>query len=68
MKCYVDAKSGEEKDAVAVCGICGMGLCGEHAHERLAPRELGGRGGHVAWHGDAPMLILCPYCSENLRA
>ncbi|MBV8220161.1 MAG: DUF2180 family protein [Solirubrobacterales bacterium] len=30
MKCYVDAKSGVGKDALAVCGICGKGLWGDH--------------------------------------
>ncbi len=68
MKCYEDAKSGVEKDAVAVCGLCGKGLCSEHAHEQAAPQAVGGRLGHVAWHGGAPMLILCRFCSDAVGA
>ncbi len=31
MKCYICAKEGRSSDAVAVCIVCGMGLCTEHA-------------------------------------
>ncbi len=59
MKCYMDAQSGTEKDAVAVCHACGMGLCIDHTVERRPPHP-GGRmpveaGGHVR--------ILCPRCA-----
>lgn len=63
MKCYEDAE-GVEKDAVAVCGLCGKGLCKDHAVSVVAPEAVGGRIGHVVWHAGAPMLILCPFCLE----
>ncbi len=66
MKCYEDAQSGVDKDAVAVCGLCGKGLCDDHAQGVRAPHAVGGRIGHVAWHGGAPMLILCPFCLEEV--
>ena len=31
MKCYVDAMEGKDKDAVAICIVCGMGVCLDHA-------------------------------------
>lgn len=31
MKCYVCAEQGKDTDAVAICIVCGMGLCTEHA-------------------------------------
>lgn len=31
MKCYICAKQGVEKDAVAICIVCEMGLCMGHA-------------------------------------
>ena len=30
MRCYQCAKEGVDKEAVAICVICGMGLCMEH--------------------------------------
>ena len=31
MKCYVCAKQGKDSDAIAICIICGMGICMDHA-------------------------------------
>ncbi|MGQ9509314.1 MAG: DUF2180 family protein [Thermodesulfobacteriota bacterium] len=31
MKCYVCSKQGVDKEAVAICIVCGMGLCLGHA-------------------------------------
>jgi len=67
MRCWEDARSGVEKEAVATCGLCGKGLCSDHAIGVEAPRAEGGRIGHVAWHAGAPMLILCPFCLEAVR-
>jgi len=40
MKCYVCAKQGIDKDAVALCIVCGMGLCMGHAFkEELSVRD-----------------------------
>jgi hypothetical protein len=41
MKCYVCAKLGVDKDAVAICIICGMGLCMGHAFkEELLVKDI----------------------------
>ena len=36
MKCYVCAKEGKDTEAIAICIVCGMGLCEDHiGHEEL---------------------------------
>jgi hypothetical protein len=41
MKCYICAKQGVEKDAVAICIVCGMGLCLGHAFkDELMVRDI----------------------------
>lgn len=41
MKCYVCAKLGVDKDAVAICIVCGMGLCMGHAiKQELVVRDV----------------------------
>lgn len=30
MKCYMCALDGKDSDAVAICVVCGMGLCMDH--------------------------------------
>lgn len=62
MKCYVCALEGAVSEAVAVCIVCGMGLCMEHAIREEV--EL--------WEGGYPFpavqlkhplpRILCPEC------
>lgn len=56
MNCYVHAKEGTREEAVAVCKICGMGVCLEHAVERnaLKVQSVG-----LAGYPDRSMLILC---------
>ncbi len=68
MKCYVCAQEGRSSDAVAVCVVCGMGLCIEHAMRE----ELD------MWEGGYPFpshkvkatipRILCPECYQALRS
>ena len=41
MKCYICAKQGLDEDAVAICIVCGMGLCLGHAFkEELLVRDI----------------------------
>ncbi len=41
MKCYVCAKQGVEEEAVAICIVCGMGLCLGHAFkEALEVKDI----------------------------
>ena len=62
MKCYMDAQAGTDKDAVAVCHACGMGLCMDHAVERKPPHP----GGRVGWEADAHIRILCSRCAQAI--
>ena len=59
MRCYEDAQAGVEKDAVAVCVACGMGLCLDHAvqEEVWKTRVILGR---PAKKG---MVVLCHHCA-----
>lgn len=60
MKCYVCAKASQKSDAVAVCAVCGMGLCMDHAIERELPlvRRVSG------WVDRKLIHILCASCAE----
>lgn len=42
MKGYICAKMGKNTDAVAVCIVCGMGVCMEHAKRVDLPIWEGG--------------------------
>ena len=65
MKCYIHAKEGFSEEAVAVCVICGMGLCPDHAVERNLPvRSSSGQAGYP----ERGMLILCPQDAKAERA
>ncbi|RLI75603.1 hypothetical protein DRO97_02925 [Archaeoglobales archaeon] len=62
MKCYICAEEGKETDAVAICIVCGMGLCMDH----LVREEM------EVWKGDYPFpskklkktipRIVCQVC------
>ena len=60
MKCYTHAKEGEDRDAVAACAVCGMGLCLEHAIEREIPLVERVSG----WAGERAMHIVCDRCAK----
>ena len=67
MKCYICAEQGKDTEAVAICIVCGMGLCMKHAI----------REEQEVWEGGYPFpskkvsktlpRILCPYCSEAIK-
>ena len=65
MRCYVHALEGGSEEAVAVCAVCGMSLCMEHATERDMPtvRPSGPSGSP-----ERATLILCPRDAEALPA
>ena len=61
MNCYLEAKAGTEKEAVAVCAVCGMGLCMDHLTEIDNPPAAS-----VGLMGDrSHMAILCPRCAHQ---
>lgn len=62
MKCFVCAKSRKPQEAVAVCAVCGKGLCLDHLHERELPLVLRVSG----WVNRAATHILCESCTVAL--
>ena len=64
MKCYICKEQGKDTDAVAICIVCGMGVCIEHLVREEVP----------LWKGDYPLparkmkktvpRILCVICHE----
>ena len=59
MKCFEHAKTGEVKDAVAVCANCGVGVCMDHLIEEIktVPRT-----------NDQTRTILCLVCAHEPKA
>ena len=60
MKCYTCAKDGMDRDAVAVCAVCGMALCMDHVHEREVPMVQRTSG----WASQTAMHMLCERCAK----
>ncbi|GAB4312592.1 MAG: DUF2180 family protein [Methanobacteriaceae archaeon] len=68
MKCYICAQEGKDSEAVAICIVCGMGLCMDHAIREDV--EI--------WEGGYPLpskkqektlpKILCPECYAALKS
>ncbi|AIY90309.1 DUF2180 family protein [Geoglobus acetivorans] len=64
MKCYICKEQGKDTEAVAICIVCGMGVCMEH----LVRKDV------ELWKGDYPFpsrklkktvpRILCSICNE----
>ncbi len=61
MKCYIHASEGSSEEAVAICVVCGMGVCMEHAVERDMPVA---RPPGQAGYPERAMLILCQRDAE----
>ena len=67
MKCYICKEQGKDTDAVAICIVCGMGVCMDH----LVREEV------ELWKGDYPFpskklkkpipRILCVICHEAYK-
>lgn len=60
MECYPCAKLSLNSNAVAVCSVCGKGLCLDHAVERDIPlvRRVSG------WADQSLIHILCGACAD----
>jgi hypothetical protein len=66
LKCYIHDENNETEEAVAICIVCGMGLCMEHAQ----------RADLQIWEGKYPMPVkimpknlprfICKYCTESI--
>ncbi len=67
MKCYICAQQGKTTDAVAICIVCGMGVCMDHLIREETP----------VWKGDYPVRlekdieklkrIVCQPCHVALK-
>ena len=68
MKCYVCAKEGKESTAVAVCIVCGMGLCMDHAIRKETEVWQGGYPFPVKKSQRTVPRILCPACAAAYAA
>ena len=66
MKCYVCAQQGKDEEAVAICIVCGMGVCMAHAIRKDRNRWEGGYPFPLKKAGKSIPRILCPYCDEAL--
>lgn len=62
MKCYVDAKAGTDKEAVAVCSVCGKGLCMEHTNVRTMQMRR-----ETDWVLHETDYILCDTCLAAIK-
>ncbi|WP_407354923.1 DUF2180 family protein [Methanolobus sp. WCC5] len=49
MKCYECAKNGKDSDTVAICIICGRGVCKEHLTREETP----------VWEGEYSIKLKC---------
>ncbi len=68
MKCYMCALEGKDSDAVAICIVCGMGLCMDHVI----------RNDIDVWVGGFPLpskklenrmpKMLCEWCYEAYKS
>ncbi|OPY39084.1 MAG: hypothetical protein A4E35_00318 [Methanoregula sp. PtaU1.Bin051] len=63
MKCYVCAREGKDSDAVAVCIVCGMGLCMRHAVRTETEVWQGGYPFPARKRQKKIPRILCPDCN-----
>lgn len=67
MKCYICTKEGKNTDAVAVCIVCGIGLCMEHAIREDLDVWEGGYPFPMKKSDKRLPRILCPDCSATYR-
>ncbi|GAB4380563.1 DUF2180 family protein [Methanothermobacter thermautotrophicus] len=67
MKCYVCAEQGKDTDAVAICIVCGMGLCTEHAIREETEIWSGGYPFPAEKVKGTLPRILCPYCYNVMK-
>jgi hypothetical protein len=74
LKCYVCAQEDKETDAVAICIVCGMGVCKEHAirdelsfwEAQFISSDMSPEGGRFSLPKSLPR-ILCTECYQVMR-
>lgn len=68
MKCYIDALEGKDKEAVAVCQVCGMGVCFDHQVREEIEIYAGGYPFPTQKSGKPMPRILCTWCYESFKS
>ncbi len=67
MKCYICNKVKKETDAVAICIVCGIAVCGEHQVREQVPVKETYKWGLGEEEVTLPLpRILCTWCYEAL--
>jgi len=67
MKCYICNEEGKDSDAVAICIVCGMGLCSQHAIREETEMWTGGYPFPEEKLEHTLPRILCKYCVNALK-
>lgn len=67
MKCYICAEEGKDSDAVAICIVCGMGLCMKHSIREETEVWSGGYPFPAEKMDKTLPRILCRYCYGALK-
>jgi hypothetical protein len=70
MKCYICDQLGKDSPAVAICIVCGMGLCKDHVIREELPMWERMHQGMAETKVKLPATlprILCPPCSTALH-
>lgn len=68
MKCYICAEEGKDSDAVAICIVCGMGVCKHHAIREETELWEGGYPFPATKLKKSIPRILCPPCHHALES
>ena len=68
MKCYMCALEGKDSDAVAICIVCGMGLCMEHVIREDVEIWEGGFPFPSKKHEKPLPRMLCEWCYEAYKS
>ncbi|UCD93247.1 MAG: DUF2180 family protein [Methanobacteriota archaeon] len=74
MKCYLCAEEGKDTEAIAICIVCGMGVCKEHHvkdqisfwEAQFMSSDLSPEGGRFTLPKSLPR-ILCIECYEAIK-
>jgi hypothetical protein len=74
VKCYLCAEEGKDTDAVAICIVCGMGVCKDNSvrdkisfwEAQFMSSDLSPEGGRFSLPKSIPR-ILCNVCYEAVR-
>jgi hypothetical protein len=67
MKCYICAQEGRDSDAVAICIVCGMGVCRDHAIREEMDLWEGGYPFPARKSEKRLPRFLCPDCAAAYR-